>query len=471
MSELAQDITDAVLAASAADGCVVVTAEHSETNLRWAANSLTTNGQMSSRSVTVISTFDRRGGTSVGVVTRSVATPDEVPELVRAAEAAGRDAEPAQDAAPLLTPAQLGGAAEVTTSWDDDAARTDVAVFDALTPQLAAAFAEWDAAGLLLYGFAEHQMTSYFVASSTGLRRRFDQPTGRLELNGKSADLVRSTWSGHHTATFADLDVPRSLDALRARLDWSRRRIELPAGRYETLLPATSVADLFVYAYWSASARDAMEGRNVFASASAPSGTRLGERLGPLPITLRSDPSYPGLECAPFEIATASSAGTQSVFDNGAPVPPARWITDGTLSELISTRAWAAESGAAPRPGVDNLIMECAGATESLDDLVAATERGLLLTSLWYIRQVDPQNLLLTGLTRDGVFLVEDGQVRGAVNNFRFNESPVDLLGRVSGAGRTEHTLSREWSDYFTRTAMPALRVPDFNMSTVSPAT
>jgi predicted Zn-dependent protease len=102
--------------------------------------------------------------------------------------------------------------------------------------------------------------------------------------------------------------------------------------------------------------------------------------------------------------------------------------------------------------------------------MVAATDRGLLLTTLWYIREVDPQTLLLTGLTRDGVFLVEGGEVTGAVNNFRFNESPVDLLGRVTEAGRTERTLPREWNDWFTRAAMPALRVPDFHMSSVSPA-
>ncbi|BFO20368.1 hypothetical protein SHKM778_67560 [Streptomyces sp. KM77-8] len=103
--------------------------------------------------------------------------------------------------------------------------------------------------------------------------------------------------------------------------------------------------------------------------------------------------------------------------------------------------------------------------------MVAATDQrgpSLLLTCLWYIREVDPATLLLTGLTRDGVYLVENGEVTGAVNNFRFNESPVDLLGRAVEAGRTEKTLPREWGDWFTRAAMPALRVPDFNMSSVS---
>ena len=122
-------------------------------------------------------------------------------------------------------------------------------------------------------------------------------------------------------------------------------------------------------------------------------------------------------------------------------------------------------------PYVDNLVLEVDGASGSIEDLVAGTERGLLLTCLWYIREVDPQVLLLTGLTRDGVYLVEDGEITGEVNNFRFNESPIDLLRRFSHASATAPSFSREWGDdYFSRTATPALRVPDFNMSSVSQA-
>ena len=157
------------------------------------------------------------------------------------------------------------------------------------------------------------------------------------------------------------------------------------------------------------------------------------------------------------------------MFDNGAPIEAADWISEGRLVQLMRTRNWAARTGAASRLAVGNLMLESAG-TASLDQMIATTERGLLLTCLWYIREVDPQTLLMTGLTRDGVYLIEDGQVRGAVNNFRFNESPVDLLSRVTEIGRTQPTLPRELGDYFSRTAMPPIRVPDFNMSTVSQA-
>ncbi len=456
-----QEAVDRALAASTADGCVVVGSEHTETNLRWAANNLTTNGQMTSRSVTVISIRDGVAGTSAGVVSRSVTSADEVVDLVAASEQAAAKSGPADDAAPLVEPY------DTADDWSADPARTSVAVFARFADELGVAFAAAARTDRLLFGFAEHTATSTFVASSTGLRRRFDQPSGRLELNAKSADYRRSAWDGVHTPDFTDVDIGALTDGLHTRLEWAATTHDLPPGRYETILPPSAVADLMLDAYWTASARDAEEGRNVYARSGGQ--TRIGERLCELPLTLRSDPEEPGLRCLPFEVATSSSAGLQSVFDNGASVDACSWISDGQLAELVRTRSWAARTDARARLLVDNLVLTGNG-TASLDNMIASTERGLLLTCLWYIREVDPQTLLLTGLTRDGVYLVENGAVRGAVNNFRFNESPVALLGRITEVGRTVPTLPREWSDWFTRTAMPPVRVPDFNMSTVSQA-
>jgi predicted Zn-dependent protease len=215
------------------------------------------------------------------------------------------------------------------------------------------------------------------------------------------------------------------------------------------------------------SGRDAEDGRSVF---SGPRGTRVGDVLSSLPFRLRSDPALPGLECAPFVVATASGTDV-SVFDNGLPVPATAWIDDGRLRALEYHRAAAARSGTVATPPGDNLVLELPGATDGLDDLIGRTQRGLLVTCLWYIREVDPVTLLVTGLTRDGVYLVEGGEVVGAVNNFRFNESPIDVLARTTEAGATVRALSREWGEWQSRTAMPALRVADFNMSSVSPAT
>ena len=211
-----------------------------------------------------------------------------------------------------------------------------------------------------------------------------------------------------------------------------------------------------------------MDGRTVFSKPGG--GTRVGESLSSQPVTLRSDPFAAGIGCSPFVVAHASSRDS-SVFDNGLPLGPTDWISDGVLSALIQTRYSARLTGLPVTPAIDNLIFETAApAPPSLDEMIASTERGLLLTCLWYIREVDPQTLLLTGLTRDGVYLVENGEVTGAVNNFRFNESPVGMLSRLAEVGASVPTLPREWGDYFNRVIMPPLRIEGFNMSSVSQA-
>ncbi|MFD3442709.1 metallopeptidase TldD-related protein [Streptomyces sp. NPDC058685] len=452
------EIVERALELSTADGCVVIADEQSSANLRWAGNALTTNGVTRGRTLTVIATVDGKEGTASGVVSRSAVTAADLEPLVRAAEEAARTSGPAEDAQPLVS------GVEASPDFTDAPVETSSAVFGDFAPALGEAFARARAGGRELYGFANHELTSTYLGTSSGLRLRHDQPNGTLEVNAKSPDRSRSAWAGRSTRDFKDVDPAAMDEELAQRLGWAERRIELPAGRYETLLPPTAVADLLIYQLWSSTARDAAEGRTVFSKPGG--GTRVGETLSPLPLTLRSDPNAAGLESAPFVIAHASGDDA-SVFDNGLPLPATEWVRDGKLEHLVTTRHSAALTGLPVAPGVGNLILD-GGGERSLDEMVAATARGLLLTCLWYIREVDPATLLLTGLTRDGVYLVENGEVVGEVNNFRFNESPVDLLSRTTEAGRTEKTLPREWGDWFTRAAMPALRVPDFNMSSVS---
>ena len=175
------------------------------------------------------------------------------------------------------------------------------------------------------------------------------------------------------------------------------------------------------------------EGRTVFSKPGG--GTRVGERLSAAPLTLFSDPAYPGLECAPFVVAHASG-GTPRCSTTGCRRAARVVGSGGALTALHSSRHSAALTGLPVTPSVDNLILTCRVRRRRLSEMIASTKRGLLLTCLWYIREVDPQTLLLTGLTRDGVYLVEDGEVVGAVNNFRFNETPVGMLSRLLEAGR-----------------------------------
>ncbi|MGQ0716396.1 MAG: metallopeptidase TldD-related protein [Pseudonocardiales bacterium] len=470
----ADELTAAALAASKADGCIVLLTDTSEVNLRWANNTMTTNGHTTTRSFSVISIVEAAGGSvagpSIGTVSGNGTDLDEVRAVVAASEESAHQSGPARDAAPLAD-------GTVDGDFDAPATATEIGVFARLADELAAAFgaASGDSparigGGELLYGFAEHRLETTWLASSTGLRRRWVQPTGTVEINGKVADdLTRSAWAGAYTADFTDVDIAALIAEVRRRLGWSQRRLELPAGRHETILPPSAVSDLMTDLVWSMEGRPTHEGRSPWSAvAGSSSPTRLGERLTDLPLTLSSDPAAAGLATAPF-LATSYSSDSVSVFDNGVPVRRVDWLRDGTVNALAYPRAAAAELGGVFTPPPENLVLT-GGSDASTDDLVARTERGLLLTCLWYIREVDPTSLLLTGLTRDGVYLVEDGAVVGQVNNFRFNESPIDLVRRASEVGATGATLCREGKDWFARTSMPPIRIPDFNMSSVSQA-
>ncbi|GAA2549502.1 metallopeptidase TldD-related protein [Pseudonocardia hydrocarbonoxydans] len=452
-----QEIVERTLAAAAhLHGCAVVVQESSEAVLRWANSTMTTNGHTTSGRVTVIAMVAVEGGTAAGVVSSSVAVTDpaQLADLVRAAEASARDAGPAQDAMPLPDPS------ETDPTWDDPAAETSIGVYGTFAEGLA----EVLAGPQRQYGFASHELATTWLGTSAGVRRRWVQPTGSVELNAKTPDLSGSAWVGASTADFTDVDVVDLAAQAARRLDWGKRKVTLPAGRYETLLPPSAVSDLMIYLAWSMEGRPAQEGRSAL---SGPDGTRVGERLTGLPLTLACDPAAPGLAYEPFLTTTRSGDGV-SVFDNGAPTRRVDWVREGVIAELGWSRAEAAEFGTTFTPPGDNLLLT-GGSDASLEEMAGRTGRGLLLTCLWYIRLVDPASLLLTGLTRDGVYLVEDGEVVGEVDhNFRFNHSPLDVLRSATEVGATERTLPREWKDWFTRAAMPPVRVPDFTMSSVS---
>jgi len=474
-----QEIVEAALSAATSDGTIVLVTDRSEANLRWAANSLTTNGEMGSRSVTVISTVASGGGTASGVVDRTIADAADVRALVEAAEAAARASDPAPDAAPLVTPDQAGAGSDFALEPEP----TSIGAFAGLAEDLGDVMR---AAGSARqhFGFAEQVIDTTYLGSSTGLRLRHAQPTGRLEMNAKNADWSASSYLGFTLRDPSEADVLAADTELTKRLGWAHRTIDLPAGRYEAVLPATCLADIVIYGYWLAEAKAADEGRSAYSrrpgSAGADrthrkgGGARIGDRLAALPLDIYSDPTRDGIQSAPFAIVPASTSDA-SVFDNGLPLGRQDWIKGGELVSLGGTRAYAAKSAAAGhhtpvRLASDNLVVEAPDAKGSLDDLIASTQRGLLLSTMWYIRMVDPQSLLLTGLTRDGVYLVEDGEVQGAVTNFRWNESPLDVFQRITEVGETRRCYPREWGDYFTRTAMPPVRVADFNMSSASQA-
>jgi predicted Zn-dependent protease len=452
---------DQALELSRTEGCVVIARETSSVNVRWAGSSLTTNGTTRDRSLTVVAV----DGPRVGIASRDGdIAGDAIRDLVEQAERASRTASAAPDAQPLLTPAEAGTS---TSPWDLAATTVSISDLGSFTGALATVFEQGRGEGWSLAGYAEESICATWLGSSTGVRLRHDQPDGHVGSTARTAAGERSAWAGRHSPKLEQVDVAGIGDELSRLMTWSQRRVDLPAGRYDTVLPPTAVADLLVYFLWSLSGRAADEGRSAFSRTGG--GNRIGERLGVPGLKVVSDPALAPITCAPFLITTASGE-TESVFDNGLPVGRTAWVDDGVLSHLADTRASAAGAGRSALAPPSNVHVD-AGGNGTTGDVVSRTSRGLLLTSLWYIRGVDPQTLLLTGLTRDGVFLVEDGEIVGAVNNFRWNESPVDLLSRITDSGAPEPTMPREWGDYWTLAVCPPARVAGFNMSSVSQAT
>jgi predicted Zn-dependent protease len=370
-----------------------------------------------------------------------------------------KTAGPAEDYAPLATNVSIG-------NWAAEHVPTGPEVFSAFAPALGDMFSRSVADKIELFGYSEHTNETTWVGSKGGLRLRKDSPIGRVEMTGKSHDRSRSTWAGVETRDFKDVSVTDIDKQIRQRLEWQGTKVDLPAGRYDTILPSGSVADLFVYMMWVSAARDAHEGQSVFSKKGG--GTRIGEKLSNVSLQFFSDPEFKQLPASNF-VATDVSSPFSSVFDNGQPIKRVDWLKDGVLQSLIQTRASAKLTNLDFTPLGENLVMSVDGASGSLEDLVKKVDNGLLLTTFWYIRMVDPNSLLLTGLTRDGVYHVKGGEVVGATNNFRWNDSPVSALSRIAHAGATEWTQPREWAGDMSNMAIPPLVIKDFNMSTVSP--
>jgi predicted Zn-dependent protease len=427
-------------------------------NLRWANSTLTTNGMAQSHSVHVVAHPALPGGPGAGSASGVVHTSADLAALVDRALRAAVESGPAEDAADEVPPRAA------SADWDLPPQETSPASLAPVSDLLGEVLPD---RSVEHFGYAEHDMTTTHLGTTGGLRLRHDQPTARFELCGKTAGRTRSAWAGRAGRHFAEMDLASAPGEVGRGLAAQANHIEVPAGRHRVVLSSSAVADLLIYLLWSAGLRDARDGRSALSRPGG--GTRLGERLADLPVTLASDPRAQGLECADHVRTTRSSA-MSSAFDAGLPLEPTEWIADGRLQALVGTRRLAAEAGVALTPMVDNLIAGVDGAHGTLDGLASRVGDGLLVTCLWYIREVDAQSLLVTGLTRDGVYVVRDGAIVGAAGNFRFNESPLGMLHRILDAGSPAQCLPREWADWFTRTRVAPLAIDEFNLSTASEA-
>lgn len=440
--------------------CQVIIEHDASANVRWAANSLTTNGITHTVNATVIAFDHRHDGIATASMSGALVDAESLASLVQAADAAARSAPLADDAAPLPEPHADVDYGKPAHSMEPDVLASAATGVGELSSWASSEHIE-------TFGYVEVDDATTWFASSTGAMRRHRQRSERFETTAKSHDRTRSTWVGHPTAQPDWLAVRASVT--RA-LELQGNAIQVRPGRYTTVLPSSATADLLLDLMWSAGAQDATEGRTAFHDPATATRTRLGQALGDPNVTLLSAPHDALAPSQPFSLVAASGR-LGSVFDNGLDLQETAWIKDGRLDHLVTSSADSAQYGLPRAPLIDTLRANYRGATApDVDALAAELADGLLLTCIWYVRSVDPMTMLLTGLTRDGVYVVRDGEIVGATSNFRFNDTPLGMLSRIRQATVPVRTLPREMADYANRVVMPALTVDEFNLTSVSDA-
>ena len=233
----AQDLIEKILARSTTDDCIVVVKDKTQANLRWASSTLTTNGVIQERSVTVIAFVATNSGMASGAVTRTNVNENDFDALLSEAKAAALASGPAEDFAPLARDVEFG-------NWSAPHNPTGPDVFSTFAPDLGEMMRRSQSDSIELFGYAEHTHQTIWVGSKGGMRLRHDSPVGRVEMTGKSHGRSRSTWDGIETHDFSNVSVAAIDKNIRQRLAWQEKKIDLAAGRYDTVLPSGSVADL-----------------------------------------------------------------------------------------------------------------------------------------------------------------------------------------------------------------------------------
>ena len=436
--EQAQRLIEKVLKFSSFPECSVAVDDGEQAFIRFANNGVTTSGFTVERTLSVRATKDGKSGVSQ--------TTDWSDEALRAtvkrAEELAAIAPPNPERTPPLGPQKYAA----QDNWDE---RTATARSPQLVPQVKAVLDAALAKKLVAAGFFNRTAAVEAFGNNSGnfgYQRRAD---ARMTTTVRTSNGSSSGWAGQPSTRITEINgADLAARAIDKCVRWTKPA-KLDPGRYTVVLEPTATADLVGLVGSAFSARLTEEGRSFFSKKG--SGSPVGEKLFPEVITLRGDP---------FD----KRFPTQVWTPEWTPNRPITWIEKGVVKNLWYDRYWAAKTEAEPTPAPTALILE--GGSGTVADLVKATERGLLVTRFWYIRGVNPQTLQMTGLTRDGVFLIEKGEVTQPVMNFRFNESPMRLLQNVKLLGRSERVRGAEGIGMIA----PALQVADFNFTSISDA-
>jgi predicted Zn-dependent protease len=436
----AKTLMDRLLARSKAEHCVVRLNSGERSNLRFARGSATTNGEQSHMRVTVESRFGQRAGAA----TVSGLDDDALAATMARSEEIARSAPENRELLPPAGPqTYLPGAGFDAATAAVRAGRLAAASKRVIDE---AARRTIDVAG---YCTARRGIDA--MGTSAGLFAH-DAHTGtEMTVTARNRAGTWSGWAGRSDTRFDLLDPERLGRRAIDKAAHTANPVRLEPGKYTVILEPSAVSDLVTQLLWRMNARDADEGRSVFSKRGG--GNLIGEKLFADGVTIFTDPADP--------------VAPEPVFgDDGLPQRRTVWVEGGVLKNLVHSRFWAQEKGREPVSRTRSFVM--AGGSTTVDEMIRNTRRGVLVTRFWYIRMLDAQKLLLTGLTRDGNFLIEDGRIVAPALNFRFNESPVAVLANTLAIGPSERTRGGEMEDSIV--SAPPLMVRDFNFASASEA-
>ncbi len=435
----AKTLLQKALSYSKADECEVRLNGGQIGNIRYARNQVSTSGITVNQTLAVQSAFGKR----TGVATISEFDDASLEKVVRRAEELAQLAPENPEYMPMLGPqtyVKSNGFFDSTANITPDQRAEAVAKSLALLKGQ-----DVNAAGYL-----EDNRVYSALMNSKGLFAYYPSTRANFSLTVRTDDGKGSGYVAKGYSDFSKLDTVAATRIAMQKGIGSKTAQALEPGKYTVILEPTAAVVLLEGIFRNIDARSADEGRSYFSKAGGKS--RLGEKIVDERVTLYSDPTNPDLPASPW-------AG------DGQPQGKTTWIENGVVKNLAYSRFWAQKQGKTALPFPGNMIM--AGGDSSLEEMIKSTQRGILVTKLWYIRPVDPQTILLTGLTRDGTFYIENGKIKHAVKNFRFNESPIIMLNNLESLGKPERVVSTESDQNYL---IPPMKIREFTFTSLSDA-
>ena len=437
--EEAQALLKKVLSYSKADECEVNLSGTDSANVRYARNAVSTSGKVSQRQLVVSSAF----GKKLGIATINEFDDASLEKVVRRSEELAMLAPENPEYVPFLGPQSYQNSITYVQSTAD------------ITPKMRADLVAQSLkvakdANTVAAGFLEDNTGFVAMLNSKGLFAYNTSTNTNFSVTVRTEDGKGSGYATRGYNNITKLDTKKATEIATEKAVKSVEAKAIEPGKYTVILEPAAAAVLLESIFFGLDARQADEGRSFLSKAGG--GTRLGEKLVDERVNIYSDPLHPDLPTSPWN-------------GDGRPQEKIHWIEKGVIKNLTYSRYWAQKKGVKAVPGPDAAIME--GGTKSLEELIAGTKKGVLVTRLWYIRDVDPQTLLLTGLTRDGTFYIENGKIQYPIKNFRFNESPIIMLNNLEELGKVERTVSVESNINYL---LPPMKIRDFTFSSLSDA-